>query len=157
MMFPSFMNVVGSTAVAVTVTVLTPVAALTAEVKNSAAAVGSPGSVPRYWFGKFALKTRAAAACGLPLLSARAARQRRAVDRLGQLRLDHVGPARVDGDAGAEQQHGQRHRHVDERKPVVPSEDAIGAYACPCPFQKYAIEYSVSGTWMPNRSNGVIS
>jgi len=32
MMFPSCMNVVGSTAVAVTVTVLTPVTALTAEV-----------------------------------------------------------------------------------------------------------------------------
>ena len=46
-------------------------------------------------------------------------RQRRTVDRLGQLRLHHIGPARVDGDSSAEEQHGQRHRHVDERKPVV--------------------------------------
>ena len=70
----TLMNVVGMTAVAVTVTTLTPVAGLTAEVKKLAAAVGSgAAAVPRYPGGKFALKIWTASARGLPLLRARAA------------------------------------------------------------------------------------
>src|SRR6185295_12548456 len=69
----TFMNVVGSTAVAFTVTTLTPVAAFTAELKKSAAAVGSPDVVPRNPLGKFALNIRVASSLGLPLLMLRAA------------------------------------------------------------------------------------
>ena len=45
--FPSFMNVVGSTAVAFTVTIFTPLAGMATVVKNPALAVGSTEVVPR--------------------------------------------------------------------------------------------------------------
>jgi hypothetical protein len=49
------MNVVGSTADAVTVTTLTPVAPTTVELKNPGSAIGSVlDVVPKYPSGKFA-------------------------------------------------------------------------------------------------------
>ena len=68
------MNVVGSVAVARTVTMFTPVSEMTCELKKSDAEVGSVEEVvPRYPAGKLALKTLAASARGLPLLRLRAA------------------------------------------------------------------------------------
>ncbi len=72
--FASFMNVVGSVAVAVTVTVLTPVVASVCSEKNPASDVGSvDADVPMKPTGKFALKIRVASPLGSPLFSMRAA------------------------------------------------------------------------------------
>ena len=72
--FASFMNVVGMSMAAVTVTVFTPVALSVASPKKFAAVVGSAvGLVAMYPAGKFCLKIFVASSLGLPLFSMRAA------------------------------------------------------------------------------------
>src|SRR6266446_6372211 len=65
---PSFMKVVGSISVAVTVTTLTPVTASVVDLKKLAAAVASTAVVPIYPMGKLALNMMVASVLGLPLL-----------------------------------------------------------------------------------------
>ena len=71
--FASRMNVVGSTADAVTLTTLTPVASMTLVLKNDGSLVGVTDDVPKYPAGKFAEKICAASRLGLPVLRLRAA------------------------------------------------------------------------------------
>ena len=114
-MLATLMNVVGNTAVAVTVTMLTPVAALTVDVKKLGSAVGSvDDDVPRYPAGKLALKICVASALRIAAVEAARRAERRAVHGLAQLGLHHVGPAGVDGQAGRDHQQRQDRRHVDE-------------------------------------------
>ena len=92
--------------------------------------------------------------------------ERRAVNRLRQLRLHDVGPARIDREAGKEQQGGQHACHVDQGKALFAGEIESSVWSWSVAFQhtlrshvrlqKYAIEYSVCGTVTPNRSSGVI-
>ena len=52
--------------------------------------------------------------------------QRGAVHGFGQLRLDQVGPAGIDGEPGEEQQQGGHDRHVNKNEALLP-----GAFARP--------------------------
>jgi hypothetical protein len=72
--FPSRMNVVGSFAVAVTVTTFAPVAGMVWSEKNPGSVVGSvTDDVPMKPTGKLALKIRSASPRGSPLFRLRAA------------------------------------------------------------------------------------
>ena len=118
--FARRMNVVGTVADAVTVTVLTPVTVFVAMPKKPGGGcrVGDRGGAEianrkirlEHAFG-FVPRVAAvqAARCG----------ERRAVHGLGQLRLHDVGAARVHGEPGKQQQGRQRGGHVYEDEALL--------------------------------------
>ena len=115
----SRMNVVGTTAVARTVTTLTPVSIDRVACRRS-------------WLGRRVRHRRRAHVAvrevgpeDLLRLGARVAavqvarrRERGAVHRLGQLRLHDVGPAAVDRQPGGNQQEREEDGHVDQGEPA---------------------------------------